>query len=549
MHVTTDKVKLKDGTIKAFYRLRESFRDENGNVKKRTIANVSHLSAVQLRNLTIALALDVPIEMIGGKESSLVHEQGVPVGAFYLLHTIADRLGISSALGNSEQGKRALWQVIARLIDQGSRLSATRLAATHAADRLMTMNPFNEESLYRNLHWISTHQKSIEDALYAYRKPQKKQTIYLYDVTSCYFEGTENAMAYFGYNRDKKKGKKQIVVGLLCDEDGMPLSVEVFDGNTKDTETVAAQIRKIQTRFGGGEIVVVGDRGMIKGPQIDSFDDSIHYITAITKPQIRKLLTDEIIQMDMFDRELCEVCEGSTRYIMRKNPHRAKEIETTREEKYAALEEKVRIKNEYLHTHPCAQVDCAVRDVRAFAEKLKIHRWIHISETSRVLSIHKEESVLEEERQLDGCYVLKSDVSKELATAETLHSRYKDLAHVEESFRTMKQDFLELHPVYVRTEESTRGHVFVVMLAYMIVRELKKLWKDIDSTVQEGIHVLDSLCTINVYFKQSYLYTFIPTPNTYSKQLLKAAGVTLPKKTPHPKSAVDPRKKIRKRRK
>jgi transposase len=549
MYLQRDTVIKKDGTVKHYYRLRESFRGENGQVKKKDIANVSHLSDVQLHNLEVLLAKKEKIKTIGKENDHLVHEQGTPVGATLLLHAIAKRVGITHALGNSEQGKRALWQIIARLIDQGSRLSATRLAASHAADAYIQMKPFNEESLYHNLHWISRHQNKIEDALYTYRKPHKNQTIYLYDVTSCYFEGTENAMAFFGYNRDKKKGKKQIVVGLLCDEEGMPLSIEVFDGNTKDTETVAAQIRKIQTRFGGGEIVFVGDRGMIKGPQIDSFEKETHYITAITKPQIRKLLTNGVIQMDMFDIELCEVCEGSTRYIMRKNPHRAKEIERTRESKYAALEEKVHAKNEYLKAHPRAHIECALRDLRAYAEKLKIHSWIHISESSGVISVEKDERVEEEERRLDGCYVLKSDVSKELATAETLHSRYKDLAHVEKSFRTMKQDFLELHPVFVRTEKSTRGHVFVVMLAYMIVRELKKLWKDIECTVQEGIRMLDGLCTVNVYMKKEYLYTCIPTPNTYNAQLFKAAGVKVPKKIPQLKSAVDPRKELSKRRK
>src|SRR5439155_16868542 len=146
----------------------------------------------------------------------------------------ARRLGIEKALGTTREGKLALWQVIARVIDQGSRLSAVRLAMAHAACDVLALDPFDEDALYENQDWLAGAQASIEDRLYAQRTKTKPIHLFLYAVTRSYFEGTHNALAAFGYNRDGKKGKMQIVIGLLCDEDGYPVSIEVFPGNTQD---------------------------------------------------------------------------------------------------------------------------------------------------------------------------------------------------------------------------------------------------------------------------------------------------------------------------
>ena len=205
-------------------------------------------------------------------------------------------LGIVAALGTSQDAKQAAWQVLARVIDQGSRLSAVRLAATHAACDVLGLESFNEDDLYVNLDWLHEHQTEIEDRLFRLRHPDGKAKLFLYDVTSSYLEGVKNELGAFGYNRDGKRGKLQIVVGLLCDEDGWPLSIEVFPGNTTDTKTFGSQVRKAARRFGGGNVTFVGDRGMIKGPQINLLgeqEEDFHYITAITKPQIEALAETE----------------------------------------------------------------------------------------------------------------------------------------------------------------------------------------------------------------------------------------------------------------
>ena len=232
-----------------------------------------------------------------------------------------------------------MWQVIARVINQGSRLSAVRLARVHAAGAVLDLKRgFDENDLYKNLAWLAENQSEIEKKLFKIRRGVKKPKLFLYDVTSSYLEGEHNYFGLFGYNRDGKKGKKQIVIGLLCDEDGEAVSTEVFSGNTQDTQTFAPQVRKIAERFGCKEVTVVGDRGMIKSVQIEQLPEGFHYITAITKPQIEALVNKGILQLGLFDTELCEVKDAGVRYVLRRNPVRAEEMAESRLSKMRSVE-------------------------------------------------------------------------------------------------------------------------------------------------------------------------------------------------------------------
>jgi transposase len=204
--------------------------------------------------------------------------------------------------------------------------------------------------------------------------------VYLYDVTSSYLEGTQNELSAFGYNRDGKRGKKQVVIGLLCNGTGEPLSVEVFKGNTQDPQTLASQLRKAVERFGAREVTFVGDRGMIKSRQIEALGEAgFHYITALTKPQIEALLQQDTIQMELFDEELAEVETESLRYILRRNPIRAEEIVRSRQEKLAALRKTVAKDTHYLQEHPRAKVAVGLRQVQARAAKLKLAEWVTVT--------------------------------------------------------------------------------------------------------------------------------------------------------------------------
>ena len=225
---------------------------------------------------------------------------------------------------------------------------------------------FDEDTLYENLDWLAEAQAAVEDRLFAQRTKTKPINLFLYDVTSSYLEGTQNALAAFGYNRDGKKGKRQIVIGLLCDEDGHPVSIEVFPGNTQDPHTFAAQLAKVKARFGVTAITFVGDRGMIKGQQIEDLAQyGFHYITAITKPQIEKLLRQGTFQMDLFDQELAEVlADEGLRYVLRRNPVRAQEVRETRHAKLAKLQAQVTKQTQYLQEHPRANAQGVLQSSR-----------------------------------------------------------------------------------------------------------------------------------------------------------------------------------------
>jgi len=510
--------------------LRESYR-AHGKVLHRTIANVSHCSEAEIEALRLALRHKGELEHLGTIQDAITLKQGMSFGAVWTVYHIARRLGIEKALGTTREGKLALWQVMARVIEQGSRLSAVRLAMSHAACDVLGLGTFDEDALYENLDWLAGVQASVEDRLFAQRTKTKPVSLFLYDVTSSYLEGTHNALAAFGYNRDGKKGKLQIVIGLLCDEEGHPVSIEVFPGNTQDPHTFASQLEKAKSRFGVTEITFVGDRGMIKGQQVEDLaKQGFHYITAITKPQIEKLLRTGTFQMDLFDQELAEVlADEGIRYVLRRNPVRAQEVRDTRHAKLATLQAQVAKHNHYLTEHPRANAQGAWQKLVACATKLRISDWVELTLEERAITLTVNTRAQQEAAKLDGCYVLKTDLTPAQVQKEVVHDRYKDLASVEQAFRTCKTAHLEVRPIFLRLEARTRAHAFVVMLAYQIIQYLAACWNPFDLTVEEGLHALATLCLVEVSPQHAASYHCIPTPRDTIAQLLHSADIKLPK--------------------
>ncbi|RJP21278.1 MAG: hypothetical protein C4527_23705 [Candidatus Omnitrophota bacterium] len=209
MYITKPIRTSKNGKTYQSILLRESYR-EDGKVKNRTIANLTHCKPKEVAAIEFALKHKGDFAALPQTLPSLQLQQGFSVGAVWTVYQLAKRLGIEDALGTGREGKLALWQVMARVIDQGSRLSAVRLAQTHAGCDVLGMERgFDENDLYENLTWLSTQQEAIERRLFAHRRGRQKPNLFLYDVTSTYREGDQNELAAFGYNRDGKKGKKQ----------------------------------------------------------------------------------------------------------------------------------------------------------------------------------------------------------------------------------------------------------------------------------------------------------------------------------------------------
>ncbi len=382
---------------------------------------------------------------------------------------------------------------------------------------------------------------------------------------SSYLEGKHNELAAYGYNRDGKKGKLPIVIGLLCDQAGEPVSVQVFSGNTSDVTTFGAQIKKAARRFGCRRVTFVGDRGMIKSTQKENLAEvDFNYITALTRKQIETLEKKGTIQLGMFDEEICEVEKDSVRYILRRNPHRAADLAETRSSKEASVEKLLRKKNVYLSEHPRAQVETALREVKLKIEKLKCG-WLQVTadadekaetetetetetgKKSRCLYLQKDEAKRLELSRLDGCYVITTDLPRAAVCAQDVHAYYKDLSKVERAFRESKTGHLELRPIHVRKEKSTRGHVFAVMLAYLLRRELERAWDKIDVTMEEGLDCLATLSSVKVGELEGLSIERIPEASGRNKELLAGLAYDLPQTIVRRGMDVSTRTKTRKR--
>jgi hypothetical protein len=512
MYIDTSHI-TRGGKTYTRHLLRESYR-AHGKVLHRTIANVSHCSAVEVEAMRLALRHKQDLENLGTIQDAITLKQGLSFGAVWTVYHVARRLGIERALGTTREGTLALWQVMARVIHQGSRLSAVRLAMSHAACDVLGLDTFDEDVLYENLDWLAEAQAAREDRLFVQHTKTQLVSLFLYDVTRSDVEGTQNALAAFGYNRDGKKGKQQIVIGLLCDEDGHPVSIEVFPGNTHDPHTVASQVAKLKGRFGVQAITFVGDRGMIKSQPIeDRAKQGFHAITAMTKPQMEKLLRTGTFPLELFEQELAEVlADEGVRYVLRRHPVRAQEVRKNRQAKLATLQALVAKHNHDLKEHPRADAQGALQKLVARATALRLSDWVELTFEERSLTLTVNASVQQEAAKLDGCSVRKTDLTPSQAHKELVHDRYKDLASVERAFRSCKTVHLEVRPLFLRLEARTRAHALVVMLAYQIIRYLASCWSAFDVTVEEGLHALTTLCLVEGAPHNAPSYHCIPTP-------------------------------------
>lgn len=534
--------------------LRESIRI-GGHVKKRTIANISHLPETQIQALKFVLQNPDCLSKVENCQN-LDITSAKSVGAVVLLRHVAKELGITKSLGKSWNASLFMWLIFARLINQGSRLSAVRLARNHAVCEIMETGSFDENDLYNAMDWGYSRQQKIESKLFALhnkRKASSTDHVFLYDVTSTYLEGEKNELAAYGYNRDKKRGKQQVVYGLLTDADGVPISVEAFNGNTKDNATFNSQINKLKKRFGVKSLTLVGDKGMIKSLQIEALtSENFNYITSITRPQIKELLQRQIIQMELFDEKLCEVFDEADgiRYILRRNPRRTIEMEKIRNSKRTNATKKVEVAIKYLAGGQQRKVATQVKKITEYLKKIKIDGYTVVTgdEQTRQIRLVVDNEKLEEIKKLDGCYVIKTDLEKSRnLKKEVIHDRYKALAEVEWAFRTNKTGYLEVRPVYVRKEKRTRAHLLITMIAYKMEQFLRNAWKNFDITVKEAINCISGIKSIVIDTGFEKIQR-VPRPDDFTRDLLNAVGVELPKVLSVVSDVVDTKKKLKNRR-
>ena len=515
--------------------LREGYR-EGTQVRTRTLANLTHWPAARVEALRRCLKGE--FDAIG-TTSEPVSDRIFAV--LFVLKEVAQRLGITAALGTQPLAKLALLLILARVAPQGSRLSAVRWVEEHAVAEILGIPQVDEDDLYAALDWLAAHQDQLENRLYRsyINRVGKPPVLVLYDVTSSYFEGEQNELAEYGYNRDGKKGKKQIVIGLLTADDGEPLAVKVFSGKTADSVTVADQIEILKHRFQIDEVVFVGDRGMVKAKGKAALTDQrLKYITALTDPQVRKLLKKDVIQVDFFEEIAQAVEYGDLRLVLRRNEAVCRKEANRRRDKLVKLQHLVAARNEQVQGSPRADPTVGLRRLSAWAKRHQLCSFVTLTLEDRQLTLGVDEEKQADAALLDGCYVIETDVSQEKMDAVTVDQRYRDLQQVERNFRNMKTGLLEGRPIYVRKKNRTLGHVFAAMLALKLGRELEVGLKRAFGTTAAGENALtitDALLCLSRMCLQRHQTAgqeFLTLPRTDAKQeaIFKALAVLPPRR-------------------
>src|ERR1700731_3420867 len=451
--------------------LRESFR-ENGRVRKRTLANLSDWPTTLVEGFRTLLKGGVAVA-----EEGIAIRRALPHGhAAAVLGTIR-AIGLDRLLGKPTDKRLApltIALIASRLVSPASKLATARdLAADTACSslgRLLQLGAVDEVELYRALDWLGARQAAIETALA--RRHLKDGALVLYDVSSSWLEGRCCELARFGYSRDGKKGKLQIVYGLLCAADGCPVAVEVFEGNTADPTTLATQIDKLKQRFGLSRVVLVGDRGMITSARIraELAPAGLDWITALRAPQIRALVDAGAIQLSLFDeRDLAEITAPEfpgERLVVCKNPLLAEERTRKREDLLHATEAALtKLADQIARgTGPTGQ-DKIARGVGRIENRYKLAKLFDITVAEDGFTFGRNHARIADEARLDGFYVIRTSVEDKALAAENVVGAYKSLARVERAFRSLKTVDLHLRPIHHWLAPRVRAHVFLCMLA------------------------------------------------------------------------------------
>jgi hypothetical protein len=527
--------------------LTHSYRDENGVPRNETILNLSKLPPRALAAVDAALREDEETSVFSRKDIS--YESSVPVGDVWALHQIADDIGMLKCLDRMGKERRAviLSMIFDRVLSErphSKRALCDAFSESAVARILGVERSPGLSRWYKSLEVLYDHQKNIEKQLYT-RFPDR---IYLYDITSSYFEGIHCPLAEFGHDKDGKKGKKIVLIGLMTDSEGCPIAVEVFKGNTSEQTTVMGEIAKLREEFGVKEIVFVGDRGMITSARIDEIEKEraerrIDYITAIRRSEMMKMVEETKcpLQLELFDlRDLAEVWYEGRRYVLCHSPSRKHRDAETRERLMERTEEKLASILRNVQTGHIKRKEVILKRVYRWINKWGMERFYRVEVDEGKFHYEKNEEELDRYKRLDGCYVLVTSVNEKRMTKEDVRKRYKSLSQVEKAFRTMKTDDLQVRPIRHWNEERVRGHVFMCMLAYRLVFEARKRLSDLLSRDPENHYtpygslreIWESLAKITVGYIRiaGELYEQLGNISQERRKILRALGVVFSSK-------------------
>ncbi len=463
--------------------LRSSARDKtSGKIVHTQHGRIAGCSLDELRMLQLAFRGSVaPV----GSPDALRILSSREFGASNALLLLAKDIGLHRVLYSRFEPwvEAALAMIIGRVIYQGSKLSLCNQAANTCLWELCGIegSPDVEEHCYATLDRLLERQPAIQKQLAA--KHLENGTLVLYDITSSYFEGeyTDSDLVTFGYNRDKKKGYKQVVIGLLCNAQGCPVGCEVFKGNTNDATTVAGKIDELRDSYDLQKIVFVGDRGMLTAARRKDLSgiEGLSTISALTHGELADLIKRDLVQPELFDEnnivEISDPEKESERYCLCRNPITAESETSTRRRLIALSEEGLAQIADYKQTTTVEILGARIGKLLAKYKMGKFIIWeveADQAEGSKKKSRgHRvkwkiDEGKVKREQDLDGCYIVRTDVPEDEMSTQEVVSGYKSLGDVERAFRSLKTAHLEIRPIYHKTDKRIKAHVFMCMLAY-----------------------------------------------------------------------------------
>ena len=486
--------------------LRESYR-EAGKVKKRTLLNLSDWPHERIAGFKALLKGGTVIPQ---DQEAITIIRSLPHGHVEAALGTARKIGLDRLLGPKPApapaaGNRCrdliLALVVSRILDPGSKLAAARAlspdTATSSLGEQLDLGMVDEDELYSALDWLAVRQPAIEAALA--KRHLSGGTLVLYDVSSSYLEGRCCPLAQFGYSRDGKRGKLQIVYGLLCARDGCPVAIEVFEGSTADPMTLTSQVTKLKERFALDHVVLVGDRGMITQARIseDIKPAGLDWITALRAPAIKALLDGGALQMSLFDdRDMAAITSPEfpgERLIVCRNRALAAERARKREDLLAATERDLaRIAAAVARKRQPLRGKAEIGlEIGAVLDKHKMAKHFALDITDTSFSFARKTDEITVEAALDGLYVVRTSLpAAALDDTATVRS-YKSLGLVERAFRCIKTVDLQIRPVYHWLADRVRAHVFVCMLAYYLEWHMRQrlaplLYDDTDKEAAEA---------------------------------------------------------------